>query len=68
MCTLSADAEHIELRELIEAARKEPVTVLENGERLPLCCLRPSSTGWTSQSHPSRGKDAATPDDRCHPS
>ena len=32
MRTLSADAEHIKLRELIEAARKEPVTVLENGE------------------------------------
>jgi prevent-host-death family protein len=32
MRTLSADAEYIKLRELIEAARKEPVTVLENGE------------------------------------
>jgi prevent-host-death family protein len=32
MRTLSNDAEPIQLRELIEAARKEPVTVLENGE------------------------------------
>jgi prevent-host-death family protein len=32
MRTLSADTKHIEVRELIEAARKEPVTVLENGE------------------------------------
>jgi prevent-host-death family protein len=32
MRTLSTDTEQIKLRELIEAARKEPVTVLENGE------------------------------------
>jgi prevent-host-death family protein len=32
MRTLSNDAEPIQLRELIEAARKDPVTVLENGE------------------------------------
>jgi prevent-host-death family protein len=32
MRTLSTNTEQIELRELIEAARKEPVTVLENGE------------------------------------
>jgi len=32
MRTLSADAESIKLRELIDAARKEPVTLLENGE------------------------------------
>jgi len=32
MRTLSADAEKIEVRELIDAARSEPVTVLENGE------------------------------------
>ncbi len=32
MRTLSADAEKIELRELIEAVRNEAVTVLENGE------------------------------------
>ena len=32
MRTLSADTKHIEVRDLIEAARKEPVTVLENGE------------------------------------
>jgi len=31
MQTLSADAKQLELREVIEAARKEPVTVLENG-------------------------------------
>lgn len=33
MRTLSADTEEIKVRELIEAARKEPVTVLENGAR-----------------------------------
>jgi prevent-host-death family protein len=32
MRTLSADTKRLELRELIEAARKEPVTVLQNGE------------------------------------
>ena len=32
MRTLSADAREIKVRELIEAAREEPVTVLENGE------------------------------------
>src|SRR6202795_100121 len=32
MRTLSTDTEQIKLRELIEAARKEPVTVLQNGE------------------------------------
>jgi prevent-host-death family protein len=32
MRTLSNDAQPIQLREVIEAARKEPVTVLENGE------------------------------------
>ena len=32
MRTLSADKEDIKVRQLIEAARKEPVTVLENGE------------------------------------
>ena len=32
MRTLSADAEKIGLRELIDAAREEPVTVLTNGE------------------------------------
>jgi len=32
MRTLSTDTEQIKLRELIDAARKEPVTVLENGE------------------------------------
>ncbi len=31
MQTLSADNNDIKLRDLIEAARKEPVTVLENG-------------------------------------
>jgi prevent-host-death family protein len=30
--TVSTDTERIKLRELIEVARKEPVTVLENGE------------------------------------
>ncbi len=33
MRTLSTDTEQIKLRELIEAAREEPVTVLEHGER-----------------------------------
>jgi prevent-host-death family protein len=33
MRTLSANTKQIELRELIEAVRKEPITVLENGER-----------------------------------
>ena len=32
MRTLSADTKLIELRKLIDAVRKEPVTVLENGE------------------------------------
>jgi prevent-host-death family protein len=32
MRTLSADAKEIKLRELIEAAREEPVTVLKDGE------------------------------------
>jgi prevent-host-death family protein len=32
MRMLSNDAEPIPLRDVIEAARKEPVTVLENGE------------------------------------
>jgi prevent-host-death family protein len=32
MRTLSNDAEQIKLRELIEAVRNEPVTVLEKGE------------------------------------
>jgi prevent-host-death family protein len=32
MRTLSNDAGQIKLRELIEAVRNEPVTVLENGE------------------------------------
>jgi prevent-host-death family protein len=32
MRTLSTDTEQIKLRELIEAAREELVTVLENGE------------------------------------
>jgi prevent-host-death family protein len=32
MRTLSNDAGHIKLRELIEAVREEPVTVLEQGE------------------------------------
>ena len=32
MRTLSNDAEPIQLRDVIEAARKEPVMVLENGE------------------------------------
>jgi prevent-host-death family protein len=32
MRTLSTDTEQIKLRELIEAARTEPVTVLDNGE------------------------------------
>jgi PHD/YefM family antitoxin component YafN of YafNO toxin-antitoxin module len=31
MRTLSADTEEIKVRELIEAAREEPVTVIENG-------------------------------------
>jgi prevent-host-death family protein len=31
MQTLSADNNEIKLRDLIDAARKEPVTVLENG-------------------------------------
>lgn len=31
MQTLSADDNEIKLRDLIDAARKEPVTVLENG-------------------------------------
>jgi prevent-host-death family protein len=31
MRTLSADAKKIKIRELIDAAREEPVTVLENG-------------------------------------
>jgi prevent-host-death family protein len=31
MQTLSADNNQIKLRDLIDAARKEPVTVLENG-------------------------------------
>lgn len=31
MRTLSPDTEEIELREVIDAARKEPVTLLENG-------------------------------------
>jgi prevent-host-death family protein len=33
MRTLSADAEDTKVRELIEAAREEPVTVLHNGQR-----------------------------------
>jgi prevent-host-death family protein len=33
MRTLSPDTKQIELRELIEAVRNEPVTVLENGKR-----------------------------------
>jgi len=33
MRTLSADAEHIKLRELIDAARKEPVALVEDGGR-----------------------------------
>ena len=32
MRTLMTETEQIKIRELIEAARKEPVTVLENGE------------------------------------
>jgi prevent-host-death family protein len=32
MRTLSADMKDIKVRELIEAARDEPLTVLENGE------------------------------------
>jgi prevent-host-death family protein len=32
MRTLSADIKDIKVRELIEAAREEPLTVLENGE------------------------------------
>lgn len=32
MRTLSADTQDTKVRELIEAARTEPVTVLENGE------------------------------------
>ena len=32
MRTLSPDYEQIKIRELIEAARQEPVTILENGE------------------------------------
>jgi len=32
MRTLSMDTEQIKLRDLIDAARKEPVTVLDNGE------------------------------------
>ena len=32
MRTLSTDAKDIKVRELIEAARDEPLTVLENGE------------------------------------
>jgi prevent-host-death family protein len=32
MRTLSADIKDIKVRELIEAARDEPLTVLENGE------------------------------------
>jgi prevent-host-death family protein len=32
MRTLSTNTEQIKLRELIEAARKEPVTVLEHGK------------------------------------
>jgi prevent-host-death family protein len=31
MRTLSADSKELKVRELIEAAREEPVTVLENG-------------------------------------
>jgi prevent-host-death family protein len=33
MRTLSAEKEEIKLRELIDAAREEPVTVLADGER-----------------------------------
>ena len=33
MQTLTTDAKDIKVRELIEAARREPVTVIENGER-----------------------------------
>jgi prevent-host-death family protein len=32
MRTLTTETEQIKIRELIEAARKEPVTVLENGK------------------------------------
>jgi prevent-host-death family protein len=32
MRTLSAETKQIAIRELIEAARKEPLTLLENGE------------------------------------
>jgi prevent-host-death family protein len=32
MRTISTDTEQIKLRELIEAACKDPVTILENGE------------------------------------
>lgn len=33
MQTLTTDAKDVKVRELIEAARREPVTVIENGER-----------------------------------
>jgi hypothetical protein len=39
----SNDAGDIKLGELIDAARNEPVTVLENGEPVASCCLHPNS-------------------------
>ena len=42
MRTLSADAEKIGIRELIDAARDEPVTVLANGEPAVVVVLSPA--------------------------
>jgi PHD/YefM family antitoxin component YafN of YafNO toxin-antitoxin module len=44
MRTLSADTEEIKVRELIEAARDEPVTVIENGAPA-LVALSPAEFG-----------------------
>jgi hypothetical protein len=49
MRVLSSDTEQIKLRELIEAVRSEPVTLLVDGEPVAVVLRPPNSTGWNSK-------------------
>ena len=60
MRTLSNDTGQIKLRELIETARSEPVTVLEKGE--PVAVVRRIQSVGRARPHPSRGQGASAPD------
>jgi prevent-host-death family protein len=65
MRTLSTNTEQIKLRELIEAARKEPVTVLENGEPAVVVLSPAEFDRLDEQDRIRREAKASARDDRC---